>query len=105
MDEYIESLVLWFDERDISINVASNDEISFFYHGLSYCSDTESTGRITVKDFFKLLKNGKELDTIKNGILKQLNDANTKLEEYRKEIRNVQIENRKLKESIKIVKE
>ena len=105
MDECIESLVLWFDERDICINVTHNDEISFLYHSSSYGSDTESTGRITIKELFEMLKSGKNLEEIKETMLKRLNDANIKLEEYRKEMYNLQIENRKLKEAIQIVKE
>lgn len=30
MDEVIESLVIWFNDRDLSLSVDVNDEISFF---------------------------------------------------------------------------
>ena len=104
MDEIIESLVVWFNDRDISLHVDANDAISFFYNLPSYCSETESTKRISIRDLFLMINEGKTFDNIKENLIKKLDDAQQTIKEQKETITDLENENKTLKEAIKIMK-
>ena len=110
MDEIIESLVLWFNDassnitRDLSLSVEVNDEVSIFYHLPSYCSETESTRRISIQDLFLMINQGKTFDNIKKNVIKKLDDAQQTIKEQKETIIALDNENRTLKACISIMK-
>ena len=104
MDEVIESLVIWFNDRDLSLHLDNDDEISIFYHLPSYCSETESTRRISIQDLFLMLTSGKNIEDIKKSVLKKLGKAQQTIKEQKETIAKLEDENNTLKETIKIMK-
>lgn len=106
MEVVIEDLVLWFNNRDLSIHVEPDDEVSFYYHGTSSCSETEATPRIKVEDLFEIINTGEhDIIDVKKDLLEHLNNANETIKKQDTKLLQLTKENQKLKDAIKIVRD